>query len=128
MSILSDLKGFTTRDSYYQAQMSIRGKTHNLGSYKLASDAALAYDNAQKLRKCPNLKTNFSKEQQHKNLRALESRRTGLNVDFPSVQAYMASRLDCVATNIRASAEKDSGLNSGGDGEKPLSKKMKRKR
>ena len=125
---ISDLKGFYFHDGSYKSQIKTGGNVHHLGNYKLASDAALAYDNAQKLRKCPNLKTNFSKEQQHKNLRALESRRTGLNVDFASVQAYMASRLDFVATNIRASAEKDSGLNSGGDGEKPLSKKMKRKR
>eukprot|EP00579_Thalassiosira_antarctica_P003270 CAMPEP_0201904980 /NCGR_PEP_ID=MMETSP0902-20130614/56276_1 /ASSEMBLY_ACC=CAM_ASM_000551 /TAXON_ID=420261 /ORGANISM="Thalassiosira antarctica, Strain CCMP982" /LENGTH=1143 /DNA_ID=CAMNT_0048439085 /DNA_START=159 /DNA_END=3590 /DNA_ORIENTATION=+ len=117
---ISDLKGssFIQEKKKYQAKIKHGGKHNHLGYYKIASDAALAHDEALKLLMGPKANTNYATEHDHKNMRAMELRRTGLNVDFEAVRAYMSSKVNGVILKVRASS-------NGEDAEQLIEKKRK---
>ena len=110
----------------YKAQIAHGGNLRELGGYKLASDAALAYDQAERLFNGEYARTNFSSDQDHKDSRVEEMRRTGLNVDFDSIKANMAVRLDVIVKEVSASATKESDIDSSSDFDEPSKKKKKR--
>ncbi|KAL7526567.1 hypothetical protein ACHAXR_004615, partial [Thalassiosira sp. AJA248-18] len=100
---ISALKGvsFNKEKKKYQARINHGGKLCHLGYYKLAVDAALAHDSALGLLKTQDdLETNFATEQDHKNARAMELKKTGLNVDFDAVEAYMSVKIDWFVSKI----------------------------
>jgi len=85
------------------------GKPCHLGSYMLASDAALAHDEALRLLKISYPKINFATDQDHENARAVESSRRKLDVDFDAVRKYMSSTLSHIISKARASDELEFG-------------------
>lgn len=65
-----------------------------LGLYTLASDAVLAVEKAQRLVHGHTVgETMFATKEDHKRVRGIESKISGLNVDFDEVQDYMSSRI-----------------------------------
>ena len=116
---ISDLKGssFIQEKKKYHGKIRHGGKHYHLGYYKLASDAALACDKALKLLMGPNANTNYATEHDHKKMRAMELRRTGLNVDFEAVRAYMSSKVNGAILKVSS--------NCGEDAEQLIEKKRK---
>lgn len=80
-----------------------------VGTYELASDAALARDRALRLVKGSNEGANFQSERDHLNARADEMRRTGLGKSFQSIQEFMSSNVDAAVAKALTSADKEDG-------------------
>ncbi|KAL9180597.1 hypothetical protein ACHAXT_011050 [Thalassiosira profunda] len=99
---LSSLVGFAFNEekSKYRVKMAHGGKDRNVGHYKLASDAARAYDEALKLLKECSGGANFISEKDHKDARAFEMRSTGLLVDYEKVRGYMLSKIEGIISKI----------------------------
>ena len=116
---VSDLTGvfFNEEKNKYQARIPYGGKERKLGHYKLASDAALAFDTALRLLgPSKKMKPNFASEKDHKKLRAVESRRIGLTVVFGKVKSSISSKIDGLITKVRAKDPLIGG--NGGSGRK----------
>ena len=79
-----------------------------MGNYDLASDAALAYDEAIKCIEGPDADTNFDTDQEYQIFRAKELKVTGLDVDLDKTRAYISTKLDDFIT--KALASDDEGL------------------
>ena len=94
---MSDLKGITVhkeRNKPYRAKIGYGvSNPHSLGYYKLITDAAYVYDKALRLVKGPHRKANFDSEKEYLDLRAVELRQTGFDVDMEEIQSYMVSTL-----------------------------------
>ena len=75
----SDFVGVTYNLTHakYQVTVTHYRKQYYLGRYKLAADAALAYDEAAKLLKGPNWKVNFSSNEAYEKARKEEIQRIG---------------------------------------------------
>ena len=94
-AIFKSLKGFyRTVNGNYHVRIYHNGKQHNILSCKLQSDAALAYDEAARVLKGPKWSIiNFAHKQAHRTLRAIELKKTGLNVDFDETLAKMSLKV-----------------------------------
>ena len=104
--ILSSLKGFVFKldKKKYKAKIKYGENDINLGYYKLASDAAWAYDRALGVLRGDKARTNFSSEDAYKSSRALEMKETNLHVDYETIQAKIASKVDDVRSKMSSSA------------------------
>ena len=91
-AIFKSLQGFRRKaNGNYQAQIYHNGKRYFIGTCKLQSDAALAYDEAARALKRQRMrKVNFESMQAHRTLRAIELKRTGFNVDLDEILAKIA--------------------------------------
>jgi len=105
-STLSSLKGFLFKPDKkkYKAKIKYGENDINLGYYKLASDAAWAYDRALGVLRGEKAKPNFSSEDAYKSSRALEMKETNLHVDYETIQAKIASKIDDVTSKMGSSA------------------------
>ena len=104
--ILSSLKGFVFKldKKKYKAKISYGQNGINLGYYKLASDASWAYDRALGVLRGEKARTNFDSEEAYKSSRALEMKETNLHVDYETIQAKIASKIDDIRSKICSSA------------------------
>ena len=92
------------------------------GTYKLASDAALAYDKAMRLLKGQDYaNANFANWQEYQNARVTELQRTGLEVDSGKVETYMTSKMNQVASKARESLSNSSSPASDSEEEEMIS-------
>ena len=75
----SDYVGVTFNKTHnkYQACITHFRRQHYLGRYRLASDAAKAYDDSAKKLKGPDWKTNFCSEEEYQNARLKEEKSSG---------------------------------------------------
>ena len=103
---LSSLKGFLFKPDKkkYKAKIKYGENDINLGYYKLASDAARAYDRALGILRGEEARTNFDSEDAYRSSRALEMKETNLHVDYETIQAKIASKIDDVTSKICASS------------------------
>jgi len=130
---VSDLKGrtFVKSMNKYLGRIRFRGKDYVLGYYELASDAALAHDEALKtflgskessrFAKNSKAKFTFATDREHRKTRVTESRKRGLNVDFEAVKEYMSSEMDKMMSKFLASVGDDD------EGEEKLAEKNRKK-
>lgn len=135
-ALFKPLKGFSQSVvGNYQALISIKGTPYSLGSYKLQSDAALAYDKAAMVFRGPTWsKINFATEQDHRALRAVELNTTGLCVDLEDVLVQISSNVNDAAGekkgtgSVRAKANAKSSASKANAGKKTAQNASKRKR
>ena len=81
------------------------GNRLHLGTFVLASDAALAYDLALKLLNVPGSQPNFAHGHHHIDMRTREMRARGLDeVDLEDTLAEISKRLSGIASNITTPA------------------------
>jgi len=109
----------------YQGKIEHGGKACHLGYYMLASDAALAHDEALRLLKISNVRPNFATDQDHKNERAVElskTVKTRFDDDFEAVQQYITSTVSHIVSKVIASSSCSK------DGEQLIEKKRKQDR
>lgn len=106
---VSDLKGvyWVGANRRCRSGLSHGGRMLSLGRYDLASDAALAYDEAARLLKGDGAKLNFAREHDHRRLRAREMNWAGSGAEFESVQAYMSSKVNYAVAKSREPASDD---------------------
>jgi len=103
----SDFVGVTYNKTHakYQACITHYRKQHYLGRYKLAVDAALAYDESARLLKGSSWKVNFLTRQiyEEAKLRELESigKMGGTTVDVAGSLAAVAMKVEEIASNVR---------------------------
>jgi len=99
---LSSLKGFAFKPDKkkYKAKIKYGENDINLGYYKLASDAAWAYDRALGVLRGEKARTNFDSEDAYRSSRALEMKETNLHVDYETIQAKIASKTASAAKEI----------------------------
>lgn len=79
-----------------------------MGAYLLASDAALAYDEAIKCIKGPDADTNFDTDQEYMESRAKESASAGLDTDLNETRAYISAKVDAFISYAFAEDERPS--------------------
>ncbi|KAL7499435.1 hypothetical protein ACHAWT_009543 [Skeletonema menzelii] len=104
----SDFVGVTYNLTHakYQACITHYRKQYYLGRYKLAVDAALAYDEAAKLLKGPNWKVNFPSKEAYEKARKEEIQRIGIvadhviDIDQSKVAEIVASNISKLAASL----------------------------
>mmetsp|Transcript_14644 Transcript_14644/g.26608 ORF Transcript_14644/g.26608 Transcript_14644/m.26608 type:complete len:991 (-) Transcript_14644:277-3249(-) len=106
-AIFKSLRGFSRKATGgYRARVCHNGKEHDIGRYKLRSDAAFAYDEAARaLEGRKRRKVNFESKQAHRTLRANELKRTGFNVDLGETLAVISWKVKEVLSKIGKTAD-----------------------
>lgn len=103
----SDFVGVTYNKTHakYQACITHYRKQHYLGRYKLAVDAALAYDESARLLKGSSWKVNFPTRQAYEDAKVREfeslGKRGGCAVDVAGSLAAVALKIEEIASNVR---------------------------
>jgi len=121
---ISDLRGcyLNSNKKSYMAKIYYQKKQRCLGSYALASDAALAYDLALKMTNGSNRRpANFATEQDHRITRASELNTTGLVVDLDDTLALISSKVNLAMNKISGESKDDvvrAGIPKSQDGAK----------
>ena len=107
----SDFVGVTYNKTHakYQACITHYRKQHYLGRYKLAVDAALAYDESARLLKGTSWKVNFQSRQEYEKAKAKElasvvGRNGGKAVDVAGSLAAVASKVEEIASTVAMSS------------------------
>jgi hypothetical protein len=111
----SDFVGVTYNKAHakYQACITHYRKQHYLGRYKLAVDAALAYDESAKLLKGPNWKINFPTREAYEQARMEEMQHIGrigdkvTDIDESKAAALVASKMAKIAADLRSLAKEE---------------------
>ncbi len=109
----SDFVGVTYNKTHakYQACITHYRKQHYLGRYKLAVDAALAYDESAKLLKGPNWKVNFPTREAYEEARMEEMQHIGrigdrvTDIDDAKAAAIVASKMAKIAAEISSQSK-----------------------
>lgn len=103
---LSSLKGANYHKSKdkYESRISYQGRSSlYIGTFKLASDAALAHDLALKILGGSSLDVNFFTDQEYQSLRALELRMAGLDVNSVDTMAGISTKVNkFISSKIKA--------------------------
>jgi len=120
----SDYVGVTYNKTHakYQACITHYRKQHYLGRYKLAVDAALAYDQSARLLKGPSWKVNFPREQDYEAAKAAELESIGRvggldflsNIDVAGSMAAVASKVEEIASTVKEQGGKVADLSGSG--------------
>lgn len=106
----SDFVGVTYNKTHakYQACITHYRKQHYLGRYKLAVDAALAYDESARLLKGSSWKVNFQTRQEYEKAKAKELARVenngGAAVDVAGSLAAVALKVEEIASTVAMSS------------------------
>jgi len=115
----SDFVGVTYNKTHakYQACITHYRKQHYLGRYKLAVDAALAYDESARLLKGTSWKVNFPTMQAYDEakLKELESigKKEATSVDVAGSLAAVAMKVEAIASNMGHSGRISRGVGNG---------------
>jgi len=110
-ALLQTLTGITLghtvkRGTTYRGRIVYEGTRHCLGFYELATDAALAWDQAVRLLKRHNGLINFATGEEYKKLRAKELIENGLDVDLEITLAKIESSVTAIASKQNISIDK----------------------
>lgn len=103
----SDFVGVTFNKTHakYQACITHYRKQHYLGRYKLAVDAALAYDESAKLLKGSSWKVNFPTRQSYEDAKLRELKNIGIcDLDVAGSLAAVALKVEEITSNVSPSA------------------------
>ncbi|KAL7554383.1 hypothetical protein ACHAWF_017828 [Thalassiosira exigua] len=111
----SSFKGifFVEEKKKYRGEITYGGKDCSLGHYKLASDAAKAYDEAMKVLDFDAV--NFATHKEYTKARDVELSQTGFKDDFEKVQARMSSKIDAFQSKVMREEENSLSRDNGGE-------------
>ena len=84
----------------YESKVSYQGVVRFIGTFQLASDAALAYDTAARILHGPDHEINFATANDHLAARAIELDSTGLDVDLEDAKAQISVKVKQVVDKI----------------------------
>ena len=94
-ALLESLKGVSLQiHGTYRARILHDDKEHNLGTFELQTDAALAYDKAVRSLKGSEWETNFTTEQDYQTLRAFELNVVDLDMDMEDSSPEISSKVE----------------------------------